>query len=172
MQQQPPPPPSAPPPPPGYPQPYGFVQPPQGWTPPPPVSQRRWWFWGCGGCAALVLVVIAVIAFVFLRIFNSSPLRQFPTEAGANTTQDNFVSANNQTTETVLIVDSHSLVEVETYYQTALNANGWSTATHDPSQASSGDQWTIERPAVRAQGGTVTFTTVPGGTDISVVFNY
>jgi hypothetical protein len=171
---QPPPPPSAPPPPPyGYAQqPYGYAQQPTGWTPPPPVSRRRWWFWGCGGCAALALVAIAVLVFVFLRIFTSSPLRQFPTEAGATTTNDNFVSANNQTTERLLIVDSHSLVDVETYYERALQANGWTTSTHDPSQASDGDTWTIGRTGSPAQNGSVTFTTVGTGTDIAVVFSY
>jgi hypothetical protein len=136
------------------------------------VSRRRWWFWGCGGCAALALVAIAVFVFVVLRIFTSSPLRQFPTEAGATTTQDNFTSANNQTTETLLIVDPHSIVEVETYYAQALNSNGWNGQTHDPSQASSGDQWNIARTGSLTQAGTVTFTTTGGGTDIHVVFNY
>ena len=113
-----------------------------------------------------------MFAFVVLRIFTSSPLRQFPTEAGATTTQDNFTSANNQATETLLIVDPHSLVEVETYYEQALNSNGWSAGAHDPSQASSGDQWNIARTTSPTQGGTVTFTTAGSGTDIYVVFNY
>lgn len=136
------------------------------------MSRRRWWFWGCGGCAALALVAIAVFVFVVLRIFTSSPLRQFPTEAGAITMQDNFTSNSNQTTETLQITDAHSLVEVETYYEQALNSNGWSAQTHDPSQASNGDQWTLARPASPTQGGTVTFTIAGSGTTIYVVFNY
>ncbi len=170
---QPPPPPSAPPPAPyGYPPPYGQAQP-TGWIPPAPVRPRRWWIWGCGGCAALALVAIAVFVFVVLRIFTSSPLRQFPTEAGATTTQDNFTSdSNGQTAETLLIVDPHAISDVETYYQHALSSNGWTTATHDPSQAASGDTWTIARTGSAAQTGTVTFTTVNGGTDIAVVFHY
>ncbi len=169
---QPPPPPAPPAAPYGHPPPYGYAQQPIGWTPPPPVSRRRWWFWGCGGCAAIALVAIAVFVFVVLRIFTSSPLRQFPTEAGATTTNDNFVSANNQTTEKLLIVDSHSLIDVQTYYEQALHANGWTTDTHDPTQGSSGDTWTISRSGSPTQTGMVTFTTVGTGTDISVDFSY
>ncbi|HSP65360.1 MAG TPA: hypothetical protein VLO10_04135 [Candidatus Deferrimicrobium sp.] len=170
---QPPPPPAAPPPAPSaYPQPYGYAPQPSGWIPPPPVTRRRWWIWGCGGCAALALIAIAVFVFIVLRIFTSSPLRQFPTEAGATTTQDNFASDTNQTTETLRILDTHALVDVETYYQRALNSNGWSTQPHDPSQASSGDQWTIAKSASPAQSGTVTFTSSGSGTTIDVVFHY
>jgi hypothetical protein len=168
MQQPPPPPPSAP----AAPhQPYGYAQP-SGWTPPPPVSPRRWWIWACGGCGALALVAIAVAVFVFVHIFTSSPLRQFPTEAGASTARDDFTSANDHTTETLQIVDPHALLDVETYYQQALHTNGWTTDTHDPAQAASGDAWTFSRSGSPAQSGTITFTTAGSGTDIAVVFNY
>ncbi len=155
----------------GTPQPYGYPQP-AGWVPPPPVSRRKWWFWGCGGCAALTLIVIALIVFVFLRIFTSSPLRQFPTEAGAATRSDNWDSSGNHTTETLVIADPHSLQDVETYYEQALHSNGWSTDTHDPAQATNPDIWTVSRGGSPTQSGTVTFTSGGSGTDITVVFSY
>ncbi len=174
MQQPPPPPPPAAPPPRPYPgfgyQPYG--QQPQAWVPPAPVSRRRWWIWGCGGCAAIALLAIAVIVFVFIRIFTSSPLRHFPTEASAATTQDHFQAGNNLNTETLLIVDPHSLAQVEAYYQQALRQNGWTTETHDPSQASSGDTWSIGRTDAPSQTGSITFTTVGTNTDIAVTYSY
>src|ERR1017187_593357 len=175
MEQPPPPPPSAPPPAPypayGYPQLFGAPQA-QGWTPPPPVHRRRWWIWGCGGCGAIALLAAAVVVFFVIRIFSSSPLRQFPTEAGAATTQDNFQSTNNGVSENLLIVDPHSLTEVETYYQQALHQNGWTTDTRDPSSASSGDTWTIARTGSASQHGSITFTTAGADTDIAVAFNY
>jgi hypothetical protein len=136
------------------------------------VPRRRWWFWACGGCAAIALVAIAVVVFIFIRIFSSSPLRQFPAQAGATTTQDNFRSVNTTTSETLLIVDPHSLGEVETYYQQALHQDGWTTDTRDPSQAASGDTWTIARTASPTQHGSITFTTVGSNTDIAVQFQY
>ncbi len=150
---------------------YGFVQQ-LGWNPPPTVPRRRWWFWACGGCAAIALVAIAVVAFIFIHIFSSSPLRQFPTQAGATTTEDNFRSVNSTTSETLLIVDPHPLSEVETYYQQALHQNGWTTATHDPSHGASGDTWTIARAASPTQRGSITFTRAGGTTHIAVDFQY
>ena len=143
-----------------------------GWVPPAPVNRRRWWIWGCGGCAAIALLAIAVIVFVFIRIFTSSPLRHFPTEAGAATTQDHFQAGNNLNTETLLIVDHRSLAQVEAYYQQALHQNGWTTDTHDPSQASSGDTWRIGRTDAPSQTGSITFTTVGTNTDIAVTYSY
>jgi hypothetical protein len=176
MEQPPPPPPSAPPQAPypayGYPQLFGVPQA-QGWTPPPPVHRRRWWIWGCGGCGAIALLAAAVVVFFVIRIFSSSPLRQFPTEAGAVTTRDNLQSTNNGISENLLIVDPHSLADVETYYQQTLHQNGWTTDTvEDPSQARSGDTWTIGRTATPSQQGQVTFTTAGTSTDIAIVFNY
>ncbi len=119
------------------------------------------------------MIAIAIIVFVFLRIFTSSPLRQFPTEAGATTRSDNWDSSGNQTTETLVIADPHSLQDVETYYEQALHSNGWSTDTHDPTQATNPDIWTVSlRWFAPTQSGTVTFSTAGAGTDITVVFSY
>lgn len=175
---EPPPPPSAPPPAahpapypaPGYP-PFGAPQV-LGWTPPPPVHRRRWWLWGCGGCGALALVAAAVVVFVVIRIFSSSPLRHFPTETGATTTEDNFQSTNNGVAENLVIVDPHPLEEVETYYQQTLHQGGWTTDTRDPTAASSGDTWTIARTDSPTQHGSITFTSAGSSTDIAVAFNY
>ena len=136
------------------------------------MQRRRWWIWGCGGCAAIALLAIAVIVFFVIRIFTSSPLRQFPTEAGASVTQDHFQAGTNLNSETLLIVDPHSLMQVEAYYEQALHQNGWNTDAHDPTQASSGDTWHITRPASPGQGGSIRFTTAANSTDITVVFNY
>ncbi len=119
-----------------------------------------------------MLVAIAVVAFVVLRIVTSSPLRQFPTEAGASTTQEHFDSSGGRTTEMLQIVDPHALQQVETYYEQALHSNGWTTDTHDPTQAVSGETWNIGRSGSPNQTGTVTFTSAGAGTDISVTFNY
>jgi hypothetical protein len=170
---QPPPPPSAPPPAPspyGSPQPVGY--PPNAWVPPPPVSRRKWWYWGCGGCAALALISIAVIVVVFVGIFTSSPLRHFPTEAGASTTSDNWNSSGGQTSEILVITDPHPLQEVETYYEQALHSNGWSTDTHDPAQAVSRDVWAVTRSGTQSQSGTVTFTSTGSTTVVRVMFVY
>lgn len=113
-----------------------------------------------------------MIVFFVIRIFSSSPLRQFPTEAGAVTTADNFQSTNNQVSEDLLIADPHSLTQVETYYQRVLHQDGWTTDTRDPSQASSGDTWTLGRTGSASQRGSITFTTVGTGTHIAVVFYY
>jgi hypothetical protein len=136
------------------------------------VHRRRWWIWGCGGCAALALLAAAVVVFFVIRIFSSSPLRQFPTEAGATTTQDNLQSTNSGVSENLLIVDPHPLTEVETYYQQTLHENGWTTDTRDPAAAGSGDTWTIARTGSPSQRGSITFTTAGVNTDVAVVFNY
>ncbi len=136
------------------------------------MRSRRWWIWACGGCAALALIAIAVLVFVVVHIFTSSPLRQFPTEPGASTTEDNFSSTNNRTTETLRVVDPHVVTDVEAYCQQALNRDGWTTGNHDLTQAASGDTWTFSRAGSPAQSGTVTFTTAGAGTDVAVVFNY
>lgn len=161
-----------PPPPPayGYPQqgaPQGL-----GWVPPPPVHRRRWWLWGCGGCGAIAVVAAAVVVFFVIRIFSSSPLRHFPTQAGAATTQDHFQSTPGGVSESLAIVDPHPLSEVETYYQQALHQNGWTTDTRDPTAAASGDTWTIARTDAAGQRGSITFTAAGASTDITVVLSY
>lgn len=121
----------------------------------------------------MALVAAAVIVFFVIRIFSSSPLRQFPTEAGATTTADNFQSStNDQLSEDLLITDPHSLTQVETYYQRTLHQNGWTTDTRDTSQASSGDTWTLGRTGSSSQRGSITFTTIGASTHIAVVFYY
>ena len=153
-----------------YPQPYG--QQPLGWTPPPPVNRRRWWIWGCAGCGTLALLAITVIVFIFIRIFTSSPLRHFPVEAGASTTQDHFQAGNNLNTETVQIVDPHPLQQVEAYYEQVLHQGGWTTDTHDPALARDGDTWRVGRTDSPSSSGSITFTTAGFATDITVTYNY
>jgi hypothetical protein len=167
----PPPPPAGPIPPYGYAQPFGYAQP-YGYAPPPRANRRRWWIFGCGGCAALALVAIALIAVVGIHTFTSSPLRHFPTEAGAATVRDNFNDTNGQSSETIVIDDPHALTDVETYYQSALHTGGWTVDTADPSQAASGDQWHFSKSGSSAQAGLISFATVGATTQITVEYVY
>ena len=144
-------------------------------TPPPfpatlPVgrSRRRWWLFGCGGCGAIALIVVLVVVVVLINGFRNSPLRQFPTEAGASTVSDNFlVGTGGQNDETLVIDDPHSLTEVETFYQSALDTNGWTVQATDPSQAASGDSWQFSRTGSSAQFN-VTFVSMGATTEITV----
>jgi hypothetical protein len=139
-------------------------------TPPARRSRRRWWIFGCGGCAAIALIVVLVIVLVFINAISNSPLRHFPTEAGVSTVSDNFmVSTGGQNSETLVIDDPHSLMDVETFYQSALDANGWTVQAADPSQAVSGDSWQFNRTGSSAQFG-VTFVTMGAITEITVQY--
>jgi hypothetical protein len=131
-------------------------------------SRRRWWIFGCGGCGAIALIVVLVVVVVLINGFTHSPLRQFPTEAGASTVSDNFlVSAGGQSSETLVIDDPSSLTAVETYYQGALSTNGWTVQATNPSQAVSGDAWQFSRTGSSAQFG-MTFVTMGAITEITV----
>ena len=170
-------PPPAPPPPPGYPQPYGQPQPygymqPYAYAIPPRSNRRRWWIWGCGGCGTLALLAVAAIVFIALRTFSNSPLRQFPTEAGASTTRDSFQSSNGQSSETLVISDPRALADVEAFYEVNLSRNGWTVQGADPGQAHSGDTWPIGRSATASQTGSISFVTVGATTVITVDFQY
>ncbi len=133
-------------------------------------SHRRWWIFGCGGCGAIVLILVVVIGLVFIIGFNNSPLRHFPTEAGASTVSDNFlVSTGGQSSETLVIDDPHSLTDVETFYQSALGTNGWTVQATDPSQAVSGDSWQFSRTGSSAQFG-ITLVTMGAITEITVQY--
>jgi hypothetical protein len=177
MQQPPPPPPPprAPLPSPlpayGQPQPYGYMRP-YGYAPPPKGRGRRWWIYGCGGCGALALVVFALIVVVGINTFTNSPLRHFPTEAGAATTHDNFNVTNGQSAETLVIDDPHTLTDVETFYQTALQTGGWAVQAADPSLATSGDMWHFSRTGSNTQAGLVTFVTIGATIEITVQYVY
>jgi hypothetical protein len=139
-------------------------------TPPAGRSRRRWWIFGCGGCGAIALIVVLVVVVVLIKGFSNSPLRQFPTEAGASTVSDNFlVSAGGQNSETLVIDDPHSLTDVETFYQSALDTNGWAVQATNPSQAVSGDGWQFSRTGSSAQFG-VTFVTMGAITEITVQY--
>jgi hypothetical protein len=161
VQQPPPPPPLAPPPP------QGYVQ--------PPVRRRRWWLWGCGGCAVLAAIVIGILLATglagFIGIFTGSPLRQFPTEAGASTVNESIESGPSGTTETMVIDDPHSLTQVETYYQSALSTGSWSVDSADPSQATSGDTWHFNHSGSGNHTGAIQFVTASGGTQITVQYS-
>jgi len=137
-------------------------------TPPASRSRRRWWILGCGGCGAIVLIAVLVVVIVLVKGFSSSPLRQFPTEAGASTVSDNFlVGTGGQSSETLVIDDPHSLTDVETFYAGELGTNGWTVQATDPSQAASGDTWQFSRTGSSAQFG-VTFVTMGTITEITV----
>jgi hypothetical protein len=123
---------------------------------------------GCGGCGAIALIVVLVVVVVLINGFSNSPLRHFPTEAGASTVSDNFmVSAGGQNSETLVIDDPHSLTDVETFYQRALDTNGWTVQATDPAQAVSGDSWQFSRTGSSAQFG-VTFVTMGAITETTV----
>jgi hypothetical protein len=124
-------------------------------TPPARRSRRRWWTYGCGGCGAIVLIPVVVAVVVLINGFSNSPLRHFPTEAGALTVSDNLSISTGQSSETLVIDDPHSLTDVETYYQSALNTSGWRVQAADPSQAVSGDGWQFSRTGSSAQFGIV-----------------
>jgi hypothetical protein len=171
--QPPPPPPVSPSPPYGQPPPpygqppYGFAQP-YGCVQPPARRRRRWWLWGCGGCAVLVLILFAIGAAVGITRFTGSPLRLFPVESGARQVSDNFQVVNGQSSEVLVIDDPHSLTDVETFYQGALNTGGWTVDSADPSQASSGDVWHFGRSGASTQAGSITFITIRGITEVMV----
>jgi hypothetical protein len=139
-------------------------------TPPARRSRRRWWIFGGGGCGAIALILVLVVVVVFINDFNNSPLRHFPTEAGASTVSDNFlVSTGGQNSETLVIDDPNSLTAVETYYQSALDTNGWTVQATDPSLAVSGDGWQFSRTGSSAQFG-ITFVTMGAITEITVQY--
>jgi hypothetical protein len=139
-------------------------------TPPARRSRRRWWLFGCGGCGAVALIVALLVAVVLIKGFSNSPLRQFPTEAGASTVSDNFlVGTGGQSSETLVIDDPHSLTDVETFYESALSTNGWTVQATDPSQSASGDSWQFSRTGSSAQFG-VTFVTMGAMTEITVQY--
>jgi hypothetical protein len=169
----PPPPPQQPPPyqPYGYPQPYGYMQP-YGYAPPPKRSRRRWWIFGCGGCAAVALVAVGVLVFVGVTTFTNSPLRQFPTEAGASTTRENFQYTNGEGSETLVISDPRPIADVEAFYQSRLSVGGWTVQQANAAQAHSGDDWHFGRPSAPSQSGDVSFVTVRDSTVITVQYQY
>src|ERR1700692_96356 len=137
-------------------------------TPPARRSRRRWWLFGCGGCGAIALIVVLVVVVVLINGFRNSPLRQFPTEAGASTVSDNFlVGTGGQNGETLVIDDPHSLTDGETFYQSALDTNGWAVQATDPSQAASGDSWQFSQTGSSAQFD-VTFVSMGSTTEITV----
>jgi hypothetical protein len=137
-------------------------------TPPARRSRRRWWIFGGGGCGAIALIAVLVVVVVFVNGFINSPLRHFPTEAGASTVSDNFlVSTGGQNSETLVIDDPNSLTAVETYYQRALGTNGWAVQATNPPQAVSGDAWQFSRTGSSAQFG-MTFVTTGAITEITV----
>jgi hypothetical protein len=139
-------------------------------TPPARRSRRRWWLFGCGGCGAVALIVALVVVVVLIKGFSNSPLRHFPTEAGASTVSDNFlVGTGGQSNETLVIDDPHSLTDVETFYESALGTNGWTVQATAPSQATSGDSWQFSRTGSSAQFG-VTFVTMGAITEITVQY--
>jgi hypothetical protein len=139
-------------------------------TPPARRSRRRWWIFGGGGCGAIVLILALVVVVVLINGFNNSPLRQFPTEPGASAVSDNFqVSTGGQNSETQVIDDPNSLTAVETYYQSALDTNGWTVQATDPSLAASGDVWQFSRTGSSAQFG-ITFVTNGAITEITVQY--
>jgi hypothetical protein len=138
-------------------------------TPPAGRSRRRWLVFGCGGCGAIALIVVLVLVVVLISSFANSPLRHFPTEAGAATVSDQVGVYNGQSGEIVVIDDPNSLQAVETYYQSALNANGWTVQATDPSQAVSGDGWPFRRNGSSAQFG-ITFVTKGPITEITVQY--
>ena len=161
---------------------FTLMQPPAPPLPPAPTppafpatlparrSRRRWWLFGCGGCGAIALIVVLVVVVVLIKGFSNSPLRQFPTEAGASTVSDNFlVGTGGQSSETLVIDDPHSLTDVETFYESALGTNGWTVQATDPSQAVSGDSWQFSRTGSSAQFG-VTFVTMGAITEITVQY--
>jgi hypothetical protein len=80
-----------------------------------------------------------------------------------------MTSRTGQSSETLVIDDPHSLAHVETYYQSALNANGWTVQASDPSQAVSGDSWQFSRTGSSAQFG-VAFVTMGAITEITVEY--
>ena len=149
------------------------------WAPPPPPfpatpparrSRRRWWLFGCGGCGAIALNIVLVVVAIFATSFSSSPLRHFPAEAGAASVSDNFeVSGGGQSAETLVIDDPRSLIDVETFYQSALATNGWTVQASDPAQAVSGDTWQFSRKGSSAQF-EVTFVAAGATTEITVQY--
>ncbi len=168
---QPPPPPAPPPAPfPAYGQTPPYVYSQYGVTPPAKRSRRRWWIFGCGGCGALALIAVVVIVVVGVHIFTNSPLRHFPTEAGASTVSDTIGLGNGQSSETLVIDDPNSLTAVETYYQSALDANGWTVQASDPSQAASGDRWQFIRTGSTGQSGVIAFVAMGAITEITVQY--
>ena len=139
-------------------------------TPPARRSRRRWWAFGCGGCGAVAVIIVLVVVVVLINGFTHSPLRQFPTEAGASTVSDNFfVGTGGQSSETLVIDDPNSLTAVETYYQSALATNGWTVQATNPSQAVSDDAWRFGRTGSSAQFA-ITFVTMGAITEITVQY--
>jgi hypothetical protein len=132
-------------------------------------SRRRWWISGCGVAGAIVVILVVVVVVVFINGFSNSPLRHFPTEAGASTVSDTFSLGSEQSGEALVIDDPNSLTAVETYYQSALNTNGWTVAAADPSQAVSGDSWQFSRTGSSAQFG-IAFVTMGAITEITVEY--
>jgi hypothetical protein len=148
------------------------------WAPPPPPfpatpparrSRRRWWLFGCGGCGAIALIIVVVVAVFFATSFSSSPLRHFPTEAGASSVSDNFEVSGEGSAETLVIDDPRSLTDVETFYESALSTNGWTVQASDPAQAQSGDSWPFSRAGLSAQFA-VTFVAAGASTEITVQY--
>jgi hypothetical protein len=139
-------------------------------SPPARPSRRRWWLFGCGGVGAVALILVVVVVVVLINGFTHSPLRQFPIEAGASAVSDNFlVGTGGQSNETLVIDDPNSLTTVETYYQNALNTNGWTVQATNPSQAVSGDGWQFSRTGSSAQFA-LTFVTMGAITEVTVQY--
>jgi hypothetical protein len=168
--------PPLPPPPPPAPLPAYGPTPPYGYPPqygnavPAKRSRRRWWIFGCGGCGAIALIAVIVIVVVGVHIFTNSPLRQFPTEAGSSTVSDTFGFANGHSSEILVIDDPNSLTDAETYYQGALNTNGWTVQAADPTQAASGDRWQFIRTGTSGQSGVIGFVTIGAVTQITAEY--
>ena len=117
-----------------------------------------------------MVIAVVVIVAVGIHIFTSSPLRHFPTEAGTATVSDTFGFANGQSSETLVLDDPNSLSAVETYYQSALNTNGWTVQVADPSQAVSGDRWQFSRAGSSVQLGVISFVTMGAITQVTAQY--
>jgi hypothetical protein len=135
------------------------------------------WIFGCGGLAAIALILVIVFLVVGLNTFTTSfsnslsntPLRDFPAESGA-TANDTWTIANGQTSETLVIDDPNFLTHVETYYQSALPANGWTIQAANPSQAVNGDSWFFSRTGSSAKPGVMRFVSMGSVTEITVQY--
>jgi hypothetical protein len=141
------------------------------WPAAPPArrSRRRLWIFGGGGCGAIALILVLVVAVGWINGFTNSPLRHFPAEAGASTVSDILFVSTGGNGETLVIDDPNSLTAVETYYQSALDTNGWTVQATDPALAVSGDGWQFSRTGSSAQFG-ITFVTKGAITEITVQY--
>ncbi|MGH7912622.1 MAG: hypothetical protein ACREOV_12940 [Candidatus Dormibacteraceae bacterium] len=94
---------------------------------PAPPSSRRWLWWVFGGCGGAVLaVVVVIVVLVVVIVHNANPTGRclpgdFPIESGM--TQVTSIKLAGSCTE--IFHTQHGTTQVERYYRTALNENGW-----------------------------------------------